>query len=401
MPVPKALRREGEPECPHGKFEPLSSFFRRTPPPNPADLPLYTSFGVGVGRSWFVDGVQVLQTTNGWTDVDKQCSLGDMVWPRPALYWEGDERTDKVPDALSALDLEDAWNGGNSLRLTLSGLGSTAEDAFFRCVWLPVQSLIITPNLSYEARVVYKIDPGAELELDFGLSVKLLSDNTLHAVQVIPISADPSDLSGGWTSLSIEFELPTDHRDDVLAAIGLVIGFAAEDPTEAYKFSLLLGQMTVFPTSPRTISPQQPRLLWADFESTPSSDAIDRFSGVLSWEVAASFTPLTNVTITSPEDPNPAWLLDPSDTWFPTFLYFNIYIQTRTSNGVVSAPETAIFIGTTGLNGHPRMFFVDPKVIPEEISQAEGVRFLVQGVTNHGEVLKWDQCVFVDLGYNS
>jgi len=97
VPVVDAPKRQGDKECPHGKFEPLISFFRQSPPPNPADLPFYTSFGVGVGRAWFVEGVKVLQTENGWTDVDKQCSLGNLVWPRPTLDWEGDERTDKVP----------------------------------------------------------------------------------------------------------------------------------------------------------------------------------------------------------------------------------------------------------------------------------------------------------------
>jgi mannosyl-glycoprotein endo-beta-N-acetylglucosaminidase len=317
------------------------------------------------------------------------------------LDWEGDERTDKVPDASSALDLENAWNGGNSLRLTLSDPGSDAEDAFFRCVWLPIQSLAITPKLSYEAHVVYKIDSGDKVDLDLGLSVKLLPGNTHHTTLVNPISANRSDLTGSWTAVSIQFELPTDHPtdhlNDVLATIGLVVGYATEDPTEACKFSILLGQMTVFPTSPRGVSVQQPRLLWADFKPTPSPSAIDKFSGALTWEVAVSFTPLTNISVTSPEDPNPAWILDSSDKWFPAFLYFNIYIQIHMSDGGVPAPESAIFIGTTGLNGRARQFFVDPKSLPEEITQAKGVRFLVQGVTDRGEVLKWDQCIFVDV----
>lgn len=395
VPVPDAPRREGEPECPHGKFEPLVSFFPQTPPPNPADLPFYTSFGVGVGRAWFVEGVKVLQTEDGWTDIDKQCSLGNMVWPRPILAWENDEQKDKVPNASSALNLDDAWNGGNSLLLTVSGAGSDAEDAFFRCVWLPVQSLAITPRLSYEALLTYKVSSGAHLDFDLGLSAKLVTNNIQQDILVNPIAVNSTDLSGGWTTLSIQFELPTDHLCDVLVAIGLVIGFAAEDPTEAYEFSILLGQITIFPTPTRSVSAQQPRLLWADFKSTPSTDT--NFSGILTWEVAASYTPLTNIAVTSPEDPNPIWILDASDKWFSVFLYFNIYVQPYTSDGIVSEPETAVFIGTTGLNGHAQAFFVDPSSLPREITQAKGVRYLVQGVTDRGEVLKWAQCVFVDV----
>jgi mannosyl-glycoprotein endo-beta-N-acetylglucosaminidase len=395
VPVPDAPRREGEPQCPHGKFEPLVSFFSQTPPPNPADLPFYTSFGVGVGRAWFVEGAKVFQTDDGWTDIDKQCSLGNMVWPRPILAWEGDERKYNVPDALSTLDLDDAWNGGNSLRLAVSGVGSDDDDAFFRCVWLPVQSLAVTPRLSYEAHVVYKVESNAHVDLDLGLSVKLLTSNIQHAMLINPVAVNDTELPGGWATLSIQFELPADHLNDVLVAIGLVIGFADEDPTEAYEFSVLLGQMTIFPTSNRGVSAQQPRLLWADFKSTPSADT--SFSGLLTWEAAASYTPLTNITVTSPEDPNPVWILDASDKWSLVFLYFNIYVQTYTSDGILSAPETALFIGTTGLSGHAQTFFVDPKTLPPEITQAKGVRFLVQGVTNRGGVLKWTHCVFVDV----
>ena len=394
--VPDMPRREGEPECPHGNFEFLISFFPRTPPPNPADLSFYTSFGVGVGNAWFVEGTKVLETEIGWTDIHKQSSLGNMVWPRPNLAWEGDKRTDKIPGVTPALDLSDAWNGGNSLRLTVSGPGSDAEDAFFRCVWLPVQSLAVTPRLPYEACIIYKTDSSAHIDLDLGLSVKLLSGNIQHTVLVNPITMDSNDLPGGWTTMSIQFELPIEHLGDVLAAIGLVIGFAAEDPTEAYEFSILLGQITVFPSSAQGVSVQHPRLLWADFKST-ASNAVDKFSGVLTWEVATSYIPLLNVIVTSPEDPNPAWILDPSDKWFPTFQYFNIYIQPYTSEGTISAPESAIFIGTTGLDGHAKRHFVDKKCLPEEVTLAKRVRFLVQGVTDRGEVLKWVQCVFVDV----
>lgn len=393
VPKPDA----GASKCPHGKFEPLVTFFPQTPPPNPADLPFYTSFGVGVGRAWFVEGAKVLQTENGWTDIDKQCSLGNMVWPRPILTWEGDEQTDNAPDASSALDLDDAWNGGNSLRLTVSGLGSDSEAAFFRCVWLPVQSLAVTPKLSYEARVVYKVDSGAHLDIDLGLSVKVLSKDIQDTMLISPVTASSPDHAGGWKTLSIHFELPSEHADDILAALGFVIGFAAEDPAATYEFSVLLGQMVVFPTSNPGVSAQRPRLLWADFGYSSFPTVTNKLCGLLTWEVAASYAPLTNITITFPEDPDPAWIPDTSSGSFPVFLYFNIYVQPYMSNGIVSAPENAIFIGTTGLSGYSQSFFVDPKCLPEDIMIANKVRFLVQGVTDRGEVLQWVQCVFVDV----
>jgi len=296
------------------------------------------------------------------------------------------------------LDFEDAWNGGNSLQLSLSGLGSDTEDAFFRCVWLPIQSLAITSRKSYEAHIVYKVKCNAEVDLDIGLSLKLLSKYGEDTVHVNPISTGRDNLPKEWTLLSIQFEIPADHFSDVLVAIGLIIGFAAEDPTENYQFSLLLGQMTVFPTTTPTISSHQPRILWAKFESPSTSDNNVKLHGTVTWEVAASFAPLTNITVTPPEDPNPAWILDTSDKWFPTFLYFNIYIQPYAPGESVPAPDNAIFIGTTGLNGRTNNFFVDPKCLPEELVGAKSARFLVQGVTNRGDLLKWDRCAFVDVG---
>lgn len=394
--VPIAPRREGEPECIHGKSQPLIKFFPQSPPPNPADLAFHTSFGVGVGRAWFVNGAKVLQTENGWTDIDKQGSLGNLLWPRPTLTWEGEELAgDKIPKASCTLNLEDAWNGGNSLRLTVSGTESDAEDAFFRCVWLPIQSLAITPLKSYEAHVIYKFDSSLSGEADVGLSVKLASDQGQRTINVKPISSGHTNLPGGWATLSMQFELPTDYRDDVLVNIGVVIGYAMDEPAKAYDFSLSLGQINVFPTSPVASSAHQPRLLWADFAASTDND--NKVSGVLTWEVAASFAPLTNIAVTSPEDPNPAWILNSSNKWFPEFLYFNIYMQVHTSDGTVSSPKTATFIGTTGLDGRRHRFFVDPKILPDEAVKAGSVRYLVQAVTDRGEVLKWDQCVFVDV----
>ncbi|KAG2111423.1 glycosyl hydrolase family 85-domain-containing protein [Suillus cothurnatus] len=86
VPVPDAPRRPGEPECPHDAFEPVSSFLVHATPPNPSQL-----------------------TENGWTDVDKQSSIGNLVWPRPSVTWENN-------DSSSMLDMSDAWNGGNTLK---------------------------------------------------------------------------------------------------------------------------------------------------------------------------------------------------------------------------------------------------------------------------------------------
>jgi mannosyl-glycoprotein endo-beta-N-acetylglucosaminidase len=392
--VPEVPSREGEPVCVHGPFLPIKSFFPRLPPPNPKDMGLFTMFSPGVGRAWFVEGVKVLQTTNGWTDIHKQGTLGDMVWPRPQVSWEGDEHDEQLPKASAALYLDDAWNGGNCLRLELSGLGSTAEHSFFRCFWLPIQSLAVTPHQSYQATAVYKVESGISLDLDIGLSVKLLTDTAAaQPVQVKPRRVSHADLHDGWTKLSLQFIISSDCPIDVLGAIGLVIGIVTEDPTQDYKLSLLMGQLAVFPTaSSQVVSSFRPAVLWADFERRLDSV---RLAGILTWEISTSFPLLPINTITSVDDPAVPWNpLPVSERWFPSFIYFNIYIG---QHGDALSPEKAVFIGTTGLDGRANRFYVDPECLPRDVDGKGGVRFYVQGVTDRGEVLRWDQCVFVDV----
>jgi mannosyl-glycoprotein endo-beta-N-acetylglucosaminidase len=96
--LPEMEWKEGEERCNHDRFTHITSFFPRHSPPDPADIRFHTTFCPGTGLSWFVEGRKVFESLNGWTDVDKQTSIGDMLWPRPTLYWE-EEREDNIPTA--------------------------------------------------------------------------------------------------------------------------------------------------------------------------------------------------------------------------------------------------------------------------------------------------------------
>ncbi|THH17582.1 hypothetical protein EW146_g3251 [Bondarzewia mesenterica] len=375
--VKPAPRREGEPECPHGPFRPLVSFFERRPPPDPAVLPFCTSFCPGIGTAWFVNGTRVLSREGGWTDVDKQGSIGDLLWPRPDLKWEDSEREEALPEASCTFCFDEAWIGGNSLKVSFAASGSQEEDAFFRCVLMPIQSLSITPGKSYDAYIVFKSESD---NLDIGLSVNLPDgDNPISSAEELP---------GGWTKLSLQF---TSNVVDV--SVGLIIGFAAEDPSQPLAFSILLGQLSVYPSPPPPeVSTAKPRILWADFQRLDG----EGLTGALKWEVSATFTFIAPTSIPEAEDPNPIWPVDTSDCWFPSFLYFNIYAQAHAENGRVEGPERALFVGTTGLDGRANRMYVDRKVLPESVRKATTVRFYVQGVTDNGEILPWDRCCFAD-----
>lgn len=415
--VPDApVRREGELVCPHGPFRPVASFFESKSPPDPADLPFFTSFCPGVGRGWWVNGSNVWRTElegkdklTGWTDVSKQGSIGDLLWPRPNAKWEDVGREESAPQGRCSFVFEDAWQGGNSLRVAFDVQGSDAEDAFFRSMWLPVQSFALTPGKSYDAYIIFKSESE---NLDMSLSLKVPRADA-STDEDAPVSTS-EELTNCWTRLSFSFTPTSDS-----AHIGLVVGFAAEDPSEALYLSFLLGQLCLYPSSPPPPTLTSiPRILWADFQrsttppdpfslpdSTSGTNATSNVTipptGALTWEVSATFPPLPlTTTIPSPEDPNPIWNLDVSEHWFPSFLYFNIYVQAHDAEGKVKGPEAAKFVGTTGYDGRRGRFWVDGDIVGGVIgnSGASGgrLRFYVQGITEKGEVLTWDRCCYVD-----
>ncbi|PCH41736.1 glycoside hydrolase family 85 protein [Wolfiporia cocos MD-104 SS10] len=391
--VPSENRRPGEPECNHGPFAPVASFFSRAPAPNPADLPFLTWFSPGVGRAWFVCGEKVLQTESGWTDLSQNTSLGDMVWPRPVPRWENMEQELQLPKASSELCMDDAWLGGNSLRLSLSLPGSTDEEAF-RCLWLPIQSLAITPRTIYEMTVVYKIDSNKSVDFDLGLSMHVLADSVADAFEITSITtAETTATHNGWSKLAIEFVLASGDSADVLASSGFVLGIVMEEPSEPVDIRIHLGAMAVYAKSSSPgLDAHQARILWADFQPAHST-LQDVAAGTLTWEIAASFTPMKSIPFTDREDPQPLWRLENN---FPSFAYFNIYVQPHPTGSALD-PAQALFIGSTGLDGRANRFYVESTCLPPDIASEVAKRFYVQGVTDRGVVLDWDHCAYVDV----
>ncbi|TBU29158.1 glycosyl hydrolase family 85-domain-containing protein [Dichomitus squalens] len=395
--VPPYGRKEGEPPCEHGPFRPIADFFPRLPPPNPAVLPFFTTFSPGVGWAWFVRGTKVFVSETGWTDVDKCTSIGDLVFPRPTLAWENGDRDEPVPAATSDISMDDAWLGGSSLLISFSAPGSDAEDAFFRCVWLPIQSLAITPRKSYRMSIMYKVS--GPVDTDIGASIKSLAPGPSAEFDVTFAPATSNaPLPGGWTELLIDFSLPLEYGGgtDVLSAAGLVIGFTCEDPSQPVDFSVAIGALSVYANPPSAQhTPLSPKVIWADFASEkPKDSAAVPFAGVLTWGTGVSLGLVPAIRLTSPEDTEAAWMLDHLT---PGFAYFNVYVQGQPKEGEAYAPETAAFVGTTGLDGRENRFFVDPVCLPGHLTGAKAARFYVQGVTDRGRVLEWEDCTFVDV----
>ncbi|PBL01715.1 hypothetical protein ARMGADRAFT_980085 [Armillaria gallica] len=371
VPVPQVSKRTGEPDCTHGSFLPIASFFNHHAPPDPVHLALHTTFSPGVGHGWWVNGVKVFESEKGWTDVDKQTSVGDLVWPRPIISWEGEDEEvfDGKIEAEPSICMNDAWNGGSSLRLSLTDQGNASV---YRCIWIPVQSLALSAQTTYEATAVYKLD--AATDLDVSLSVK---SSTEGSVTITPLTGNNTTVAQGWVKLSIQFSVPSSLSS---ASIGLVIAIVTEDPSESLAVSLLLGQLNAFRAPSPSPSPS-PMILWADYSS----------QGALTWEVAASLPAAVQRPLTSPEDPVPLWDIQPYKV--PSFLYYNVYASPFSSPTYTGGPEDATWIGTSGYSGDAKMFAVESPVKTR-------TRFYIQGVTEHGEVLPWERCVFVDSPVN-
>ena len=401
--VPEAPRKKGEPECVHGSFLPITSFFPRHPPPDPADVRFHTTFCPGTGLGWFVEGVKVYQGKNGWTDVDKQTSVGDMIWPRPTLYWE-DKREDVIPTALSALFMEDAWNGGNSVRLSISCPGSEEETAAYRSLWLPIQSLSITPHKSYEATAIYKLEGLPEgVDTEFALTLQALPGSGDEVICDI-LSTSTHDLPLGWTKLTIQFRTSAGDETAVppsTVAIGLVIAIVTEEPAQPVQLSFLFGQLDVSASLPPSFTEDDTLILWANFTAaptTPRQPSAPLF-GELTWEVTATFPRVTSINVRTPDDPISVWNVQPTTTWFPSLLYFNVYAQLFADEWNVGKVDQAVWIGTSsaGWSGKKTAFSVLPQNLPFSVPAKGKIRFYVQGVTDRGEVMKWDRCAFVDV----
>lgn len=375
-------QRRGEPICTHGDFKPLSSFFSSLPPPNPSALPFFSSFCPGIGFSWFIQGKEVLHKDRGWTDVDKQTTLGDQLWPQPKVQWEGTVIDEPLPSASTSLIFTDAFNSGSSAVIRLSGKDTSAE-SFFRCFWIPVQSLSVSPGTEYEAQLIYKASCNAG-EIDIGFSVKLEGKE----MEISPVADGSSDnYVNEWGRATIRFTAK--GEEDSLVHVGIVIGAAPEDPSVPYDIDIHLGQLSVYPSKPTCIVQDEPRILWVDSQSDATLSNIK----TITWDTCLHFT--TNPTLTNadivPDNPQPAWQLDRSQH---RFLYFNIYFQPQSSNSGALPSADAQFVGTTGTDGLRQSFTFDRSSLPEALKGP--FRAYVQGVTDYGKVMPWEHCAFVD-----
>lgn len=384
--VPPMTRHPAEPSCSHGDYVPLSHFFPKSSPPNPSLLTFFTCFSPGIGYKWFIEGRMVEHKKNGWTDIEKQTSLGDMIWSCPNVFWEGEVENDVLPSVIPSLSFDDAWLGGSSLHLDITLIGTPDDDTVYKSFWVPIQSTVLTPLITYYVSVIHQVDPGeCEIEVAFGL--KSLSGEDLgEHVEIKPKAL--THLQSSWVKTELEIILSKYSQDkDIQAALGLRVAVINPDPSSSKTFLLKLGMISVH-QAPRADSLQRDlRILWG-------SCSVDAESFSLHWGVSVFFPSPPTLPITSPEDLHPAWLIEGHQTSYPHFMYFHVFFMVQ-SDAPSHPPENATFIGVSRSDGKENSFTVKRQSLPRDLRDTP-LRFFIQGVTDRGFVLPWSHCLFVD-----
>ncbi|KAF9073141.1 hypothetical protein BDP27DRAFT_1417600 [Rhodocollybia butyracea] len=235
------------------------------------------------------------------------------------------------------------------------------------------------------------------MDLDVALSIKAKASSesqNAHKFQTTPLSTqDSANLGHGWMALKIRYTVPaTVEPAQQLASVGLVITIIPKNPKQPFATSLLLGQLNIYSSQPSDIPAHVPSSV--------------NLGGVCVF--LCSVPP----HITSPEDPIAAWPAQPStDVWFPKLMYANIYALEYRADGTPDKAENAVWIGTSGYGyeGMRNTFVVERDI---NLAQSEStsnasrrtlrvgsgkMRFYIQGVTDKGDVLDWERCVFVDV----
>ncbi|KZT35229.1 hypothetical protein SISSUDRAFT_190533 [Sistotremastrum suecicum HHB10207 ss-3] len=447
-------------------YKPLSDFVPLRPSPNPRYIPYMTTFCLGAGHAWHVEGTKVLQTgttsEDGWTDVEKQTSLGDLLWPTPRVLgrrnplpwtsWSSDGVTGEIY-------FDDAWLGGSSVKLSLD-VDLQQQQPFGWAppieVAIPISSLSLTPNLSYQASITYKMDPDMEIPPVVSIFVDTVSDNgNITSIISSPFSSNSDPSPTGWITMTTTFMLASQSTEDFIGSIGVrfwVPPVPQADPS--LKLDILVGQISVAQAPPDGVGIPQPLIISAEFDdntasliwesgitmalpagasgsgsttttspgsSTPSSsssasweDEEQAQAGVLVAQKGRRAKP--NKTkkpqrgrrnrnkgkIPSESDSTdtvePQWSLDDSKTWYPKFAYFNIFAQLTSSFDSSNINiASLVFVGTSGVDGEKYKLTIGDKYLATILNNSSdvSVTYFIQGVTDRGAVLDPEYCATV------
>ena len=329
---------------------PIGDFFVKKPPPDPKVLPFFTTLCPGVGKGWWVAGEKVWdglegddqRWTSGWLDVEKCYSIGDSLWPVPTVVGDEDVQggaplSGALPTAHVSVDLNNAWNGGSSVRLSFSEPEPAKPEQALgdRSFWVPVQSFSLTPEENYTATAAYKLDK-VENGVVVGVTLEIrrfMGD--VYGIRKGIYRDDSCPLERSWSSLQTSIRIHANDNAPIIPVeltLGLRFNVKGRGSANQQLFSLLLGQVIVNASQQCS---QAAKRIMVDFishnaeESVPKTSGLEGLDGILTWREIAS--------VAEPTSPY-------------RFSYWNVYVLPLTSPGVEDTgrmPGNAMWIGTS------------------------------------------------------
>ena len=351
---------------------PLVSYFTSSPPPPPDVLPFYTTFSPGVCHAFFVEGKGHLESSKGWTDLDKQTSLGSLVWPTPILLIESTD-----PDHTSLIEahshlsrvslcFDDAWLGGSSLNVTITCDPARIpdKDGVIR-FFIPIEKLSLLPNIVYNYRIVWK---SAETSM-MKPFVRLPEGTSALPVTILELISLPN----GWEALksSLVIERLEDSTEEYMEVeIGIeVLSNVSGRSVNFVEESLHLGQISV---SSESLKPP-PRILSLDWIPA-DDDSTSMINGTLQWDVQSDNTSSWAYLLVFTHNDVGITPLHP--------ILIGTTVGNVTEFDVVQVPRAEVAIGVVGADGDA----MDTSTSHQNPSSFSQRVFFIRGVTLTGEL---------------
>ncbi|KAG9017383.1 hypothetical protein FRB93_007497 [Tulasnella sp. JGI-2019a] len=402
---------EKSPPCFHGPYRSISHFVDNRARGSQA-LPFYTTYSPGVGLAWFVQGERVMTSSSGWTDVDKQTSIGDygFLWPAPAFILPGKRWVRDGSAPCTEFCFDDGWLGGSSLSLTIPAAlweeaSLDSSSVAVKEIIIPLEQLILRHLSKYRVHLVYKFmfanpaEPPQEME-EFAY-VGCTTD--LDDKDFVLTSHTSERLTNGWNAADVCCEIRTGTNEgERHCIIGLRLQYQGRGASPCPQ-KILIGLV-----SARIEEHIQADPVVLGIRCLPTILAmanVTSISGILEWHVGLRFDdiqPSESVTsIVGIDDPRPPWGVTTAQA--PTFVYHNVYALAHTGElAEPLRPEDAIFVATTGTNGHVNSLRFDGFSLPLPFAHADGsvilVRLYIRGVTEAGQVIPWPNVPYIDIG---
>ncbi|GAA5823597.1 hypothetical protein JCM11251_000691 [Rhodosporidiobolus azoricus] len=343
-----------------GSPRPISAFLPSPRPIRCSDSSLYTNFSAGSGHAFFIEGVKVLDDSNGagWTDVG-------FAFPQPSLLFHRSLAEDRKKHGVEGrMTEDDAWEGSRALRIDVADRGGgndglTERERPVDVPIIPVELPLIHGVIEVDLTVIWKrsegtgapfVSPTLQLASSAsGSSSSAIFDSTGSQ------SGHPVYTCNKWlkSTHSLSIKIPSETKKPVSSALfdftlSITVGAA-----------VLIGSLSIVPSCASSA-----------FQPIISDIHYSRDAQTLRWDVDLSLPPLSAPDGSEPPPPFSTSVL-PFAPPPSSFRFFHVFLQ-RTAP--YSMPERH-YLGTT----FDREFAVSEERL-KALSEGRPANFVVCGV---------------------